>query len=365
MSVDFSMFCYLYFESLQLVVFVLFYSLQYWGSLGYLSRFAVTGLVVGWMFYSIEDGDYLTRMSMFAVSFLSISVIMTDLMEGIHRRKSIFLRERASRVATGLSYWISDSIPFQILNVVGVVTYCAPVYYLAGLRPTVGNFLMFLALMMSSTYCNLGLIYFVCMITPDGLRSRLVFGGILLPLQALLSSYLILAPTMPLWTTYVAYIFPMSYFCAGTMRNEFQNYGAALGDTTYGELEDFYDYHATIPEAIIGIVTIGIGYRVLWLVVLKMWEVMKRREVLRKVGVARKKAKWFFSIPLRWRNSPSKNRSMEQDILAQMDEASSSPYHNMSNAPAPVLHGTRGSAVSSVPSDGSDSLRKTPSNGSI
>ena len=315
------------------------------------------------------------RMSLFAVSFLSISVIMTELMEGIHRRKSIFLRERASRVATGLSYWMADSVPFQLLNVVGIALYCAPVYYLGGLRPTLDNFLVFLALMMSSTYCNLGLIYFVCMITPDDLRSRLVFGGILLPLQALFSSYLILAPTMPVWTTYVSYIFPMSYFCAGAMRNEFQNYGAALGSTTYGQLEDFYDYHATIPEALVGIIAIGIGYRVLWLVVLKLWEVMKRREVLRKVGAARKKAKWFLTTPLRWRQFGSgsgSGRSMEQDMLNQMDEAtaSASHYHNMSNAASPVTHGggNRGSAVSGVPGGGngaSDSLRKTPSNSGI
>ena len=98
-----------------------------------------------------------------------------------------------------MAYWMADSAPFQLLNTIGVFLFCVPVYYISGLRPTVENFFYFAALLYVSMYCNLGLIYFVCMITPDDSRSRLVFSGVLIPIQVSLSGFLILSPTMPVW----------------------------------------------------------------------------------------------------------------------------------------------------------------------
>ena len=60
----------------------------------YILRYGVIGILVGSIFWHLNDGSYLERMALFASCFVIISVIMVDLMPGIHKRKSVFLRER-------------------------------------------------------------------------------------------------------------------------------------------------------------------------------------------------------------------------------------------------------------------------------
>ena len=63
----------------------------------------------------------------------------------------------------------------------------------------VEHYLYFLLLLLFSSYCNLGLIYLVCMLTPEANYSRVVYSGLLVPMQIFLSGFLLLTPTMPKW----------------------------------------------------------------------------------------------------------------------------------------------------------------------
>ncbi len=177
---------------------------------------------------------------------------------------------------------------------------------------------------------------------------------------------------MPQWVSYIGYVSPMSYYLAGAFRNEFQNNPTALGVTTadataptYGNLETLYDFHATLPEALIGILIIGGAYRVFWLVVLKLWETMKRREVLRKVGAARKRARLLFTVGISWRDFKfrSEGRSLEEDILAEMDSINQPSFV----LPQPKYSGRpRGSDANSSITDSSVASNSTDSgSGSI
>ena len=165
----------------------------------YLSRYLITGLLLGTIFWNLNTGSYLERMALFASTFIIVSVIMVDQMDGIHTRKSAFLRERASRASTGFSYWVADSIPFVWLNFLGGMLFCVPVYLIPVCNPTVVNFSIFVGYVLAAIWCNLGLIYLVCMLTPDSVRSRLVYSGILIPAQLFLSGYLLISSTVPVW----------------------------------------------------------------------------------------------------------------------------------------------------------------------
>ena len=135
---------------------------------------------------------------------------------------------RASRACSGLSYFFADSMPYQYLNFIGIIVFSIPVYILTQLRPNLGNvyihicnacsvrlyiivvnYLYFLLLLLTSSYCNLGLIYLVCMLTPETTHSRVVYSGLLIPIQIFLSGFLLLTPTMPKWLVYI-YCFILS-----------------------------------------------------------------------------------------------------------------------------------------------------------
>lgn len=121
---------------------------------------------------------------------------------------------------------------------------------------------------------------------------------------------------------------------AGCFRNEFEDNNAALApDVTYGDLEDLYDYHATTLQAFAGLVIIGVIYRLFWLIVLKLWEAMKRRENLRKYDFARKRLRVLLTAGVDWRDykfsrsSNNSNKTMEEDILAEIDGNNYQPFN--------------------------------------
>ena len=120
----------------------------------------------------------------------------------------------------------------------------------------------------------------------------------------------------------------MGYYMAGCFRNEFEGNSAALGDTdvTYSDLVDLYDYHATTFQAFAGLIIAGLGYRLIWLVLLKLWEAMKQRQNLRKYDLARKRLGVMLGAGVNWRDykfrqKPS-NKTLDDDILAQIDASS-------------------------------------------
>lgn len=126
----------------------------------------------------------------------------------------------------------------------------------------------------------------------------------------------------------------MGYFMSGCFRNEFEFNDSALGSSgvTYGDLEDLYGYHATTLQAFGGMVVIGIAYRLCWLVVLKLWEAMKRRENLRKYDIARKRLRVLLTAGVDWRDykfrsTSSNKKTMEEDVLAEIDGNNYQPFN--------------------------------------
>ena len=62
-----------------------------------------------------------------------------------------------------------------------------------------GYFLYFNTATLLSVYCNTCLAYLLTMLTDTRLAGKLLFGGVALPLQLLLSGFLVLLRTMPNW----------------------------------------------------------------------------------------------------------------------------------------------------------------------
>lgn len=80
-----------------------------------------------------------------------------------------------------------------------------------------------------SVYCNLCLAYLLSMHLQSRLVCQMVFAGVVLPLQLLMSGYLLLIRTMPDWLSWGASLCPMYFYMAGVFRNEFYQNSYALG----------------------------------------------------------------------------------------------------------------------------------------
>lgn len=99
--------------------------------------------------------------------------------------------------------WLSDNSAIQFINLVGAFLFTIIVYPTSGLHRNVGHGLYFFLMIMAAIYCNIGLAYLVCSLSPSPFYSKLIFNGALVPLQFLTSGYLILIPTMASWYAYL------------------------------------------------------------------------------------------------------------------------------------------------------------------
>ncbi len=111
----------------------------------------------------------------------------------------------------------------------------------------------------------------------------------------------------------------MSYYLAGCFRNEIQSNSEAAGDAAFNSLEDMYSYHTSLEQSMLALLLIGIIYRAIWLVILKLHTVFKRRAVVRRVESMRKKARKIIKAGLRWRRR-SDSMSEHYDADAAMGE---------------------------------------------
>jgi len=291
--------------------------------MAYLAKYLIAGLIVGTVFLAIPDGNYKQRVSVMATSYFCVSVVMVDLFKGIHERKHGCSRESISGASSFVAYWIADPVPAQLVHFLGCNLFILPVYLLAGLRSGIGSYLYFYILLMLAIAANLSLAYIVALFSKTEAIARMIFNGVLIPLQLLLSGYLVLLSTMPVWLQWGCYINPMSYFMAGVMGNEFKDNEAALGLASYEDIMGSYGYKSTMAECFLALLTIAVLYRLLWLAALKVVEISKKKEVLRKVGAAKKKmtSAVFAGLNL---DKPFKSTSMslEEEALAELDYGS-------------------------------------------
>jgi ABC-type multidrug transport system ATPase subunit len=286
-------------------------------------RYVTAGLLIGSLFWHLDDGNYLQRMSLFATIYFCLNVAIVDVFKDLHKRKETFIRENLSGASHFIPYWFADSGPIHIFNIFGSLLFCYPVYFLSELRSNEYNIGIFYALVFASIYCNLGMAYCVATFSSTDMISRMVFNGIVIPLQMIFSGYLILLPSMKEWYKWISYLSPMSYYLSGVLFNEFKLNPTALGNSSYADISNMYGFTLTAKEAIISLFAQGIIYRLIWLVSLRITEILKNRKVMRKIDVVRKKAKKFVTSSLRWNSEyKSTSLSIEEEALAELETAS-------------------------------------------
>lgn len=277
----------------------------------YAMRSLLAGIVLGSVWYGLDSDAYQVKMNLFACTYIFVNLALVDLFDGLHKRFDMYKRERETSSATPLSYWLSDPTASFWLNALCCLMCSLPVYYIADLRTGSEYFGYFYLLLLSTVYCNTGFAFLLSTFTSCAITSRLVFNGILMPLQIVFSGFLILLPSMASWFSWLAYICPMSYFLAGMLSNEYEGNDEALAEgVTFDSLEDIYGFSIPKYSALIVTISVGLIYKLLWLLSLYSEEAASDIRTLRKVeGRSRITTRRILSAGLRWRGVHSKSRS--------------------------------------------------------
>mmetsp|Transcript_7005 Transcript_7005/g.10497 ORF Transcript_7005/g.10497 Transcript_7005/m.10497 type:complete len:224 (+) Transcript_7005:848-1519(+) len=162
--------------------------------------------------------------------------------------------------------------------------------------------------------------YLVSAIAKRPRVSQVVFLGLLVPLQIMFSGSVVYLSTLSTWLQWGALMNPMHYFLAGVFENEFEDNSSALGSGAYEHLKNEYGFMANSRTALIALVCIGYGYRLLWLMSLKYREILQQRHVLHKVvKSARLKVQNLVATGLRLSRSRNERREPDSNYDAFQD----------------------------------------------
>ena len=270
----------------------------------YFLRAVIAGFVIGSLWWRIQNDAYQIKMNLFACTYIFVNLALVDLFDGLHKRFVMFGRERTSGSSSSLAYWLSDPAPSFVLNTICCLFISFPVYLLADLRPGIEYFGFFYLVLLGSVYCNTGLACLLSTLTSSASTSRLIFNGVVMPLQILFSGFLILLPSMANWYRWISCICPMSYYLASLLNNDFNGNEDALSNVSYSDIEDAYGYHIDKYVALFVILGIGAFYKLAWLFALFSYEsICDSNNFRRRDGG--KMSRRIISAGLRWRSGPS------------------------------------------------------------
>ena len=224
---------------------------------------------------------------------LNLLLLYLQINIGIYQRKELFIRENFVGASNFISYYFADSLPTLVMYAMGSFVTLFIAYPMANLRPTVGHFFYLYILILVSVYCYFSLAYFMSMLFNSVNFCKNIYSGLIIPLQLLMSGYLILIPKMQSWNQWGVYICPMSYYLAGASRNEFEDNEHALNADntaddvdvviTYNDIEDQYDFHLSLVQAFFAVFLMGMFLKWIWLVSLRLFVLIQERAVRRKI----------------------------------------------------------------------------------
>ncbi len=250
--------------------------------LNFILRALIAGVLLGSVWYSVAEEQIFARVNLLVCAYAVLNLVFVDLFHLIFTGKSIFWRELDVGCTRLESFWITDDLPWQVLNWVSSIIFIGPLYGIGGLRVGGEYFFIFFVLTIASLYCNLELAYLISVVYSDPWTARIIYSGVVMPLQYLYSGALVLLSTMEPGFAWLAYINPMSFYLAGTLRNEFKG-NLGTDDTTWKELLDFYGYSVDTTESFFCLICIGMVLRALRLLYLQI-RLPRQLGVFRSVG---------------------------------------------------------------------------------
>lgn len=214
-------------------------------------RSLFVGFAIGGVWYNIscEGFAIVERLGLFLTVYLLTSLWLTEFIPTFHLEKIIFYRERESNAVTTFTSWFIFGLLHLLLLYIAIILLTLPIYYLADLNDETQYYHYFIFSLtvylgsITNLYLNHILVYF----TPNHMIHILIFPGVSLAVQSLLSGYAVLPSTISLAIRWVIYINPCFLVMDSLFVNEFKHNSCADSfQNSFQYYEEGFSY--TIPQ---------------------------------------------------------------------------------------------------------------------
>ncbi len=212
----------------------------------------------------MKNGDSLTRTGLFLIIFIATNTWMIEICPSLQDDKLLFFRERDANATSTFATWVVMGIPQTIAIAFVVLALCIPVYFMANLRTGTGHFMIFYAATYLTLIVNLFLGHFVAAITPNTMVNVIIFPGMTLTIQALLSGYSVMASTMKIWYKWGVWLDPALWSSGIQFVNEAHGNTAVFGPVfSYESLLNNYGWNYPISRMFLFLVMMLIAHKFL------------------------------------------------------------------------------------------------------
>ncbi|KAL6066653.1 ATP-binding cassette transporter snq2 [Balamuthia mandrillaris] len=165
------------------------------------------GLVMGLLYFDQKSNIEGTNNILALLYYLLLltNLVVFPVIPIIMMQKAVYFREKTSLTYRPFAYLfglIMSSIPFNGINILIMLL---PVYWMAGLRDSAGDFFLCLFILFLSLLNNYTFLALVAILSPNQIFA-FTCTGLLLPLFSLFSGFLIARPSIPdywIWAHYI------------------------------------------------------------------------------------------------------------------------------------------------------------------
>jgi ABC-type multidrug transport system ATPase subunit len=226
-------------------------------------RALAAGSFLGIVWYHVDTDDAVAKVHLLSCCYLCLNLVLVDIFATISRNKQVFLRESIAEATNVLAFWGTEDTPWLALNFICCILCTIPMYILGELRPGMEHFFYFLMLSLAAMVCNVELAYLVTLSSSSSMSARMIFNGIIMPLQFIFSGSVILFSSMSSVFSWISFVNPMAFYLAGVVHNEFKGNSGPYG-IQFGDLKEFYGYNLTTAQAITALWTLASIFKALW-----------------------------------------------------------------------------------------------------
>lgn len=214
-------------------------------------RSLLLGIAIGGVWYNIScDGlAIVERLGLFLTIYLLTSLWLTEFIPTLHYDKIIFYREKESNTITIISSWFIHGLIPSILFSIAILILTLPIYYMTDLQDNniLYHYIIFYITIYLGLITNLSINHILIYLLPNYMIHILIFPGVSLAVQSLLSGYAVLPSTIMLYIRWIIYINPCFLVMNSLFVNEFKNNKCADSfQNNYQYYEEGFSY--TIPQ---------------------------------------------------------------------------------------------------------------------
>jgi ABC-type multidrug transport system permease subunit len=180
-------------------------------------------LVIGLIYFHINHNQTGITDRTGAIFFILINSAFSNMFAVITTfptEKTVFMRERASRMYRLFPYYLTRSIAELPSQIFLPILFGSIVYWMVGFQPTFQKFILFIIILLLSSLCSVSVGLAISTASPT-LEFATVIAPIIMVIFLLFGGFYITSQTIPPYFTWIQWLSFVKYGFAALMQNEF------------------------------------------------------------------------------------------------------------------------------------------------